>query len=168
MTGRRHPGKGCAQTAILDPCIEEWLVRVHEECLFTWIIWKAHIQNGKQPDHLALMERFWTIMLIILLVYSHYTPYFFGWPWLRLLRFTHCRSMYNDYVCYTKLSEYQVRCDCRLNDSEAPKLICFCSIIFHYFTVMLILLIQVVAIIVKQKKIEIWVGIHCRNRGRGA
>jgi hypothetical protein len=75
--------------------------------------------------------------------------------------------MYNDYVCYTKLSEYQVRCDYRLNDSEAPKLICFCSVIVHYFTVILILLIQVVVIIVKQK-IEIWVGIHCRKRGRGA
>ncbi len=49
MTGCQHPDNGTVQTAIIDPCTEEWLKSVHEEGQFTWIKWKARIQNGKQP-----------------------------------------------------------------------------------------------------------------------
>jgi hypothetical protein len=34
----------------------------------------------------------------------------------------------------TKLKEHQASCHCRPNNSEAPKLFCFCTVIFHYFT----------------------------------
>jgi len=65
-----HPDNGIAQTAILDLCTEEPLISVHEEGPFTWINWKARIQNGKHADglFLAIIRNIFTIMHIILLV----------------------------------------------------------------------------------------------------
>ena len=80
MTGCLHPDNGTVQTAIFDPCTEKWVISVCEGSKFTWINWKARIQNGKQPDGVFL---------------NYYTHYFYNYTdyFSRLIRIASAVSM---------------------------------------------------------------------------
>ncbi len=102
MTECLHPDNRTVQTAILDPSNSEWVISAHEEGPVTCINWKPHIQNEKQPDGASL---------------NYHTHYFFYYThycfWLTsTVVAMHCRSIYNDSVCYTKLREHQVSFHC--------------------------------------------------------
>ncbi len=50
MTGCLHPDHGTVQTATVDRKNSEWVISAHAQGPLTWVNWKPHIQNGKQPD----------------------------------------------------------------------------------------------------------------------
>ena len=151
MTGFLHPKNGNVQTAILDPYTEEWLISVDEGCLLNCNNWKAHIENGKQPD--AVFKDYYTRYIYY---YAHYFYWLTRIP-VAVITF-YALQIYMHWFC---LSQQAQATSGKLPlPSEAPKQFRFCAIILHYITI--IAIIFSITCIIPKQKIAFWVGIHCR------